>query len=255
MRKYFLHDGTNEKGPYSLEELAGQFITSKTKVWHEGLEEWITAGQIEELQSLIKHLPPPISGYPQSPSYFPEERKSYARYWWGTAIVLAVIVIGVLIYKYSETSQAVASLQQDLEQKDNEAAERQRKNEELTAKNMAYRNNWEKYIGLVQGDYTYRELGGISGLDLTIKNNTEYRLARVEVQVAYIKTNGGLYKTETVLFENVKARSEMTLYAPDSDRGTSVEVRIKSISAPAFKFCYDAAGEGNGNSEDPWKCD
>ncbi len=60
MKKYFLHDGTNQQGPFDLEELAAKQITADTPVWYDGLPDWTTAGKLEELKDIIVHVPPPF---------------------------------------------------------------------------------------------------------------------------------------------------------------------------------------------------
>lgn len=60
MKKYFLHNGTESSGPFDLEELKAKKITRATPVWHEGLDNWKTAGDIEALEILFMVLPPPI---------------------------------------------------------------------------------------------------------------------------------------------------------------------------------------------------
>jgi hypothetical protein len=54
MKKYFLHNGTTHEGPFDFEELKPKEITSNTPVWYDGLDDWTTAGNVEELRVLIK---------------------------------------------------------------------------------------------------------------------------------------------------------------------------------------------------------
>lgn len=135
-----------------------------------------------------------------------------------------------------------------------EEADEQARVAALTAKNMEYRNNWTRYITASRSDYTTSGVGGIYGLSITISNETEYPLEYVWVAVDYITVNGYRHKREILTFENIKPRTRQALYAPDSERGTSVSYEIISVSAPAFKFCYDAGSVGNGSTVDPWKC-
>ena len=60
MNKYYLHDGTENIGPFNIEELKQQNINRNTQVWCEGMEDWKDAGTIEELKILFPVLPPPI---------------------------------------------------------------------------------------------------------------------------------------------------------------------------------------------------
>jgi hypothetical protein len=59
MKKYFIPNETKLIGPLSLEELKKHTITNLTPIWYEGLEEWTTAAQVEELQSLLIKVPIP----------------------------------------------------------------------------------------------------------------------------------------------------------------------------------------------------
>lgn len=61
MKKYFLHNGTESSGPFDYEELKAKKITRETPVWHEGLENWKTAGEIQALETIFVAVPPPIN--------------------------------------------------------------------------------------------------------------------------------------------------------------------------------------------------
>jgi hypothetical protein len=58
MREYFLHNGDEQQGPFTIDELKNKNITRQTSIWYEGLPEWTAAGNIEELSLLFKVLPP-----------------------------------------------------------------------------------------------------------------------------------------------------------------------------------------------------
>jgi len=60
MQKYFVHKNNQPEGPFSIEELKAQKITSDTMVWFEGAEDWQKASEIIELSELIKSIPPPL---------------------------------------------------------------------------------------------------------------------------------------------------------------------------------------------------
>lgn len=61
MKKYYLHNGTEQQGPFDIEELKSKNITKTTEVWYEGITEWIEAGKVEELNDVFKtNAPPPI---------------------------------------------------------------------------------------------------------------------------------------------------------------------------------------------------
>lgn len=57
--KYWLIINNRQTGPLTAEEIAaGGYLRRDTPVWHEGLPNWITAGDVEELAAL---LTPPAS--------------------------------------------------------------------------------------------------------------------------------------------------------------------------------------------------
>ncbi|GAB3805943.1 hypothetical protein GCM10028819_40310 [Spirosoma humi] len=74
--------------------------------------------------------------------------------------------------------------------------------------------------------------GGIKQLQLQLSNPTRLRFTYVVVQVKYIKDGGGLYKTETVYFNNVEPNSSPIQTAPDSDRGTKVTCKVLRYESP-----------------------
>jgi hypothetical protein len=60
MKKYYLHDGSDNIGPFDIEELKAHKISRTTKIWFDGIEEWQNADEIEELKMIFTSIPPPI---------------------------------------------------------------------------------------------------------------------------------------------------------------------------------------------------
>ncbi|KQT17559.1 hypothetical protein ASG31_09160 [Chryseobacterium sp. Leaf404] len=58
-QKYFIHDGIDKKGPYTLEELRSQNIKRYTLIWHGGINNWTEAEKLYELKSLFEMTPTP----------------------------------------------------------------------------------------------------------------------------------------------------------------------------------------------------
>ena len=56
---YYLYNGTKQLGPFNIEELMNQNIDLNTPVWFEGMNDWSTIGEIDELKNLLltKQLP------------------------------------------------------------------------------------------------------------------------------------------------------------------------------------------------------
>ncbi|MFN7910420.1 MAG: DUF4339 domain-containing protein [Bacteroidota bacterium] len=60
MKKYFLHNGKEQHGPYSLDELQQKGLTAKTMVWFDGISNWTEAQFIPELKDFVVSTPPPF---------------------------------------------------------------------------------------------------------------------------------------------------------------------------------------------------
>lgn len=60
MRTYYINNGKENGGPFTLDELKTQQIGKATLVWYQGMDEWKHAIDIEELSSFFTVVPPPI---------------------------------------------------------------------------------------------------------------------------------------------------------------------------------------------------
>jgi len=78
MKKYFLHNGTEQKGAYTIEELKQMDLTDDLMIWYEGLDDWTGINNVLELKDLLKKestpppfkkvIPPPLSKQNQQSS-------------------------------------------------------------------------------------------------------------------------------------------------------------------------------------------
>lgn len=59
MKKYYLYNGDRQFGPFSFAQLKHQHLLRDTHVWYEGLNEWVKAGTVQELQELLPPATPP----------------------------------------------------------------------------------------------------------------------------------------------------------------------------------------------------
>lgn len=111
MKKYYLHNGTEQEGPFNIAELTAKNIKKDTEIWYEGLSDWTTAEKIDELKELFKlNSPPPIKKKETSPppplnkQKIEKETKpkkkttSWKSVFIKTAIACAVIFGGMAIY-------------------------------------------------------------------------------------------------------------------------------------------------------------
>jgi len=59
-RLYYINQDENQSGPFTIEELKNKRLKKSDFVWHEGLEDWKSASEIDELIPLLVAVPPPI---------------------------------------------------------------------------------------------------------------------------------------------------------------------------------------------------
>lgn len=64
MKTYYIHNGTENSGPFILEELKAKKITKTTLIWSEGMDQWKYAADVDELKSILLVIPPPLHMMP-----------------------------------------------------------------------------------------------------------------------------------------------------------------------------------------------
>ncbi|MBK5270701.1 MAG: DUF4339 domain-containing protein, partial [Bacteroidia bacterium] len=72
MKKYYLHDGIAQQGPFDLEELKGKNITVNTNVWFDPMPGWKPAGTIDELKSIFNPTASSVQDWNNVQFYFSE---------------------------------------------------------------------------------------------------------------------------------------------------------------------------------------
>lgn len=65
MSKFYIVINDMQQGPFSLEELREKNLVKTTLIWTEEIDNWVEAINVEELQELIKKIPPPIPTKPE----------------------------------------------------------------------------------------------------------------------------------------------------------------------------------------------
>lgn len=56
--KYYYSDGTQHRGPFTLEQLMEKGIDADTRVWYEGLPRWKKAREIDQVAAMLKNYTP-----------------------------------------------------------------------------------------------------------------------------------------------------------------------------------------------------
>jgi hypothetical protein len=74
------------------------------------------------------------------------------------------------------------------------------------------------------------------------------------VEVEYIKKNGGIFNVEKLVMKNINPNDTKSIRAPDSNRGRTVRVSIKSIYSKQLNLCYDNNMPIIPGNPDPFIC-
>ncbi|WP_336514334.1 hypothetical protein [Pollutibacter soli] len=111
------------------------------------------------------------------------------------------------------------------EETNNEAVEK-----EGSIKNIA------QLVQVKMSEYRTGLFGGIKEFDLVVKNNSNYPLDHVTVELTYIQANKKVYKTETVQFASIAPQSQKSIEIPKSARGVKVESMIRSIASGELSY-------------------
>jgi hypothetical protein len=238
VKKYYLHNGHETTGPFDREDLHAQKINCDTLVWSEDLNEWKKAGEVDELKVILQKapIPPPIS-IKQNKQYKKPNNRNTLKY---LVIVIFLMVFaaiaGTIISKNTEYTDEDIPIPAD------DSVERQ------------IRNNITSLVHVINNQYSIDTFGGISNLDVIINNNSNYTLDQVTVAIDYIKKNGGIYKTENLTFNNIPAKQNISLSAPDSNRGVAVKLTIQTITSLELNLCYDYQNIPAVGNPDPFNC-
>lgn len=86
--------------------------------------------------------------------------------------------------------------------------------------------------------YNVGTFGGISDLEVSVYNHSQYPLDMVIVEVQYVQANKKTFKTENIYFKNVAAGATLMQVAPQSPRGIKVEYKITTISSKESGLSY-----------------
>jgi hypothetical protein len=88
-----------------------------------------------------------------------------------------------------------------------------------------------KLVTVSSNDFRKGVFGGVKNLKITVKNDSQYDLDNVTVDISYQKKSEREVKKEEMVFTDVRAHASSILDAPSTNRGSKVTVSIKSFSS------------------------
>lgn len=106
------------------------------------------------------------------------------------------------------------------------------------------RNIAEQVKVFTNEDFKVGFLGGISNLQVTVSNNSDKPLNKVQVQVEYLSKENKVVKTQVLTFRNLEAGSRSTQDVPRTARGVTVRAKVESVeNADAVASNEDTTGK------------
>jgi hypothetical protein len=200
MRQYYIHDGKDQKGPFTFDQLKGLNISKSTSLWYEGLENWTTAGNVDELKVLFNNTaPPPFEKPPVSPPPIPKiakqktiitNSKKKSKTWkillW---LIIPLLIIGVIFIVLNKTNVGGGSGPGTYQEK-------------IMSIEDTEKANPAQYL---EASGTYKETfwGGKFKIEGTVTNNAtvaKYKDVVVEV-VFYTETDTELQRERYVIYD------------------------------------------------------
>lgn len=109
MKNYYLHNGKEQIGPFSIEELSNKSLTSDTPVWTSDMSDWTKAGDVPALQHLLHNTPPAFKNSMPPPvvNISTTEKTGFrvGRFLgWTGLVVVIVAATGFIVYKNQGSS-------------------------------------------------------------------------------------------------------------------------------------------------------
>ncbi|MDQ6610166.1 MAG: DUF4339 domain-containing protein [Bacteroidota bacterium] len=266
MNAYYLHDGRNELGPFTIDNLRKQKLTRNTPIRLEGKNNWAPAEKISGLKELvapskIRRPKDIVPAMVESITGFTQQRPKTA---YGILLCVALLA-AISIYSVNKkVSKSAATkvlktpvaiplqpvvppaLPAVITEKKVVVVENPKVDKEKDA-----RLHWNKLFTAANSSYGIGFLGGIKDLKIIITNLSNYPVEEAVAKITYIKASGGIWKTKLVSIYNVPAHDVKEQMVPDVARGKKVTVRLEKVVSKKLKFSY-TVGKKISNPGDPY---
>jgi len=264
MSAYYLHDGRNEIGPFSIDLLRKQKLTRNTPIRQLGSDNWLPAEKLAPLKELVapRKIKKPKDVIPAVKEHLADWQQRKPRLLYGILLLLALIA-GVSIYSITKThSKAlpqvtvpshpqVAVTQPVAPAEPIKPAEEKKLPVVAEDKAKTARSRWNKLISATNSNYGIGFLGGIKDLSVIVSNRTDFPIDVAVVKVTYIKASGGIWKTVPITIYGIPAHDSKEQSVPDVGRGKKVKVNIQKLVSKKMNFSYTEGQKGR-NPDDPY---
>jgi len=234
MKKYYLHDGQHQHGPYSLEELRDRSLTKNTPVWTSDLPDWTKAGEIPALKELFLTAPPP----------FVKELKTTSAHKAGYKIGKLLGISGIIIFVISATAVIVyrsqhtknGSSQSLVEQ----LVQKEKTPEELRLE-LAQKEKTNPTEYLVETITMRKNLIGETIFEGSVMNNASVATFKdIVLEISYLSKTQAVISTKQFTIYEVAAPGKWASFkfrtiAPSETKGFSARV-VTAVPVEAVAF-------------------
>lgn len=268
MNAYFLHDGQNERGPFTLDELRKQKLSRNTPVRQQASDKWLPAEKIPELKEQVapRKIRRPKDIVPVVTEGVAQLHRQRPKTVYG--VLLAVcLLLGFSFYLPGKAKAGNANPAQQTVGKPSPvtpiepvvaAAKSDATTPVAAVENSAKedaakaaRLRWSRLVSVTNSNYGIGFLGGIKDLSVIVNNRSAYHLDEVVAKLTYIKASGGVWKTKMVTFSNVPANETKEQSIPDVSRGKKVKVSLYKVVSRSMMLSYTEGQKGK-DAADPY---
>jgi hypothetical protein len=106
MKKYYLHKGAGQNGPFDIEDLKTKQILKETPIWYDGLSDWTIADKIDELKILFRRTSPEASETKQDTPAIVMPKKNNK---FGTNLIILLLALIIIFAVFAIFYNASAS--------------------------------------------------------------------------------------------------------------------------------------------------
>lgn len=224
MSTYFLHDGNEQKGPFTFEELINKSLSKNTNIWKEGTSSWVKAEELDELKVYLKTTSSPLTSPTTVNAIPPMQIKPKKKFPLG--YVLGFLLLGVVaVYFWNQYNNRVEDIDLIL----NSSTTKEKSPEELKAELISReRENPTRYLD-VTGTYR-KNLIGETVLEGKITNTATLAVFKdVVIKASYMGPSGTIISEENftkyqLIYPRGAIEFKFKTFAPKQTETVSINI-------------------------------
>lgn len=232
---YYYIKNNKQFGPFSLAELREKITSPKTLVWREGLPKWQMASDVEELKPFFYEKTNHVNSIPPPMPYKPKVKKRPKKILLIGISILVIAIISTLTFFFFPKKHKNNDNQNNSNNKNtvviDDGKNKGNNKKDIQKRKIFLKDNWDSFITVepvCDIDYLW---GGVSNIQIVVKNDMEYPIDYIKVRFTIYKENGDRYLKNDIAFEKIPAFSAKIKRLNNSSRGTTVDAEILKVKA------------------------